>query len=374
MSYTRLFIAGLVLSVLGHSAGSAFFAEDPNKVEVGASAGGGVSVIGGLEDLVSGSVADLASVAEAVEEADPDVEPVEPVKAPAPVSDVTPPVEAVEVVQPVQAVSPQTAVEAPVVTAEAVPVVEGVTSADAVTVTEPLKDVVPDEASPAALPETVAEVVPEAASASEPVTAQKPVEVKPVNDQKPVEVARLVEPAVDRLEPVPDPLSEVTRTPKVKPDPPVKKVQKKKKKTQKKQAQKQQKRGAEADARRGGQRITSQTARSNANGRQDAKSKDGGDKAKSNYKGKVRSKLLRAQRYPKKAKRKKLRGTVQVSFLIAPSGSVSKVRIVRSSGHPVIDQAALDMVRRASPMPKFPSNLRAKHMPFSAPIMFDPNR
>ncbi|MCV0425724.1 MAG: hypothetical protein K5905_09635, partial [Roseibium sp.] len=55
MSFPRFLLAGLLISVLLHSAGSAYFAEDPNEVSIAASQGGGVSVIGSIEDLVMGN-------------------------------------------------------------------------------------------------------------------------------------------------------------------------------------------------------------------------------------------------------------------------------------------------------------------------------
>lgn len=48
-------------------------------------------------------------------------------------------------------------------------------------------------------------------------------------------------------------------------------------------------------------------------------------------------------------------GMVTVTFLVSPSGAASGIRVSRSSGNPVLDQAALDVVRRASPFPAPPS-------------------
>lgn len=361
MNFPRYLAAGLLLSVLIHGAGSAYFAEDPNEVLQAASQGGGVSVIGSLEDLVAGSKVDQVEVEEPIDEVDPVTEPVEVVQAK--------PVELTKVKPPVEAETPPvTATIMPVVSA-AVPVVEGVTSAEAVTA------------------ETVEQ------KALEPETA-KPVEVKQAAVKKPIEIAKPVQEKpepVENIKPQPEkaveveePLKQATKLPRVKPEPPIKEAKlvdeaepvkkakpvKKKVKKKTKPAKTAQKRGAEHSSRKGGSEITSRTAKSRVNGRADAKTNDGGTKAKSNYKGKVRSKIRRAQRYPKKAVRKKIEGVVHVSFVISRSGSVSNIRIVKSSGHPVLDKAAADQVRRAAPMPKFPSDIRDSKMRLTSPISF----
>ncbi|TYC53120.1 energy transducer TonB [Rhodobacterales bacterium] len=153
-----------------------------------------------------------------------------------------------------------------------------------------------------------------------------------------------------------------------KPEPPVRKTPKK---VAKKTAKPVQPKGAEASSRRGGERVTSRNAQSNANGRADARTNDGGTKAASNYKGKVAAKLRRAKRYPRAARREGLVGTVRVAFTIASNGSVSGIRITRSSGHQTLDQAAIEMVRRASPMPKFPRDLRKPSMQIQVPVQYD---
>lgn len=62
-----------------------------------------------------------------------------------------------------------------------------------------------------------------------------------------------------------------------------------------------------------------------------------------------------------------------VAFTIASNGSVSGIRVTRSSGHQALDKAALDMVRRASPMPNFPSDMRLARLNIEVPMRFTPN-
>jgi protein TonB len=64
--------------------------------------------------------------------------------------------------------------------------------------------------------------------------------------------------------------------------------------------------------------------------------------------------LNRHKRYPSGARSRKKQGMVRVAFAIDASGAVLSARIASSSGNAELDQAALDMVRRASPVPAPP--------------------
>ncbi len=72
------------------------------------------------------------------------------------------------------------------------------------------------------------------------------------------------------------------------------------------------------------------------------------------WKAKVVSWLRRHQRYPAGAKSQRQEGNVQVAFTIDAGGRVKSARISRSSGNADLDRAALDMVRRSSPVPAPP--------------------
>jgi protein TonB len=113
------------------------------------------------------------------------------------------------------------------------------------------------------------------------------------------------------------------------------------------------------------------TATKGASGAKTAgKASQAGNAAVSNYPGKVASKLRRSLRYPREARGGKLRGEVLVSFVVGSNGSVSSVRVARSSGSPVLDQAAGDAVRRAAPFPPIPADAGRSNWTFSVPLAF----
>lgn len=358
MSFARFLAAGAILSLVLHGTGAAFFAKDPDEVSIAASEGGGVSVIGSIEDLVAGAQVDAVADHPPLEDVPPDVTPIEEAqKSPA-----TPEVRPDTAVKPVEAQPVPAVAEAvpdmPVSEAvPSVPATAGITSTELVT----------------APVTTQGRVTPEPVKPVEPAPQQKPVELARVEPAAPMETVKPVELETEVQQPIADPLAEVTQTPTRKPEPPVRKAEAPRvdERETPKKVVKTQTRGAETNARKGGERITSKSAKSNVNGRANARTNDGGTKATSNYQGKVVAKLRRAKRYPREAKRQRLVGTVNVGFTISSNGAVSGIRITRSSGHPVLDQAALDMVRRASPMPKFPGDIRVARMNMQVPVRFD---
>lgn len=370
MKFSRLVAAGIFLSVASHAAISAYFAPDTDQVEIAASEGGSVSVIGSLEDLIAGTDGAL----EAVETPPDEVQPVENTTE---VAAVRP--------EPVPRTSQDVQEAVQVETATLRPVAKGVTDTRPVTAdtvppetplveaqkaaNEELKPVKPQmDATTTPSATEVAAVAPSAVQAEVPeIEAVTPeLAEQPVSrEAEPVEAKRL---DAEPLEAKPAETLEAT-TPA--PAPPRKPKVPTDKKIAKQQPQKKKISGADRNARRGGEQVTSAAGRSNVNGRKDGKSKDGGTKARSNYNGKVLVKLRRAKRYPSQARRDRLQGTATVSFTVARSGAVSGVRLARSSGHTLLDQAALEMVHRASPMPKVPDDIRDNKLNFTVPVRFD---
>jgi periplasmic protein TonB len=74
------------------------------------------------------------------------------------------------------------------------------------------------------------------------------------------------------------------------------------------------------------------------------------------YLDRLRRHLAKYKHYPPEAVKRKEEGTVLLSFVLARDGTVLEAAVERSSGFPLIDQAALDMVRHASPVPPLPAS------------------
>jgi protein TonB len=97
----------------------------------------------------------------------------------------------------------------------------------------------------------------------------------------------------------------------------------------------------------------------------------GGRAAISSYQAQVLAHLSRHRVYPPEARDSGTTGIARVQFALGRDGRVLSVSLVGGSGERILDEAALDMVRRASPFPSFPTGLAQSRMDFAAPIRFD---
>ncbi len=65
----------------------------------------------------------------------------------------------------------------------------------------------------------------------------------------------------------------------------------------------------------------------------------------------IRRRIEQSKRYPAQARAQHIEGKVGVQFLIQSDGRVENVRVTRSSGAPVLDEAAIQAVRHSAPLP-----------------------
>lgn len=230
------------------------------------------------------------------------------------------------------------------------------------------------------LPET-AEVVPEEITPIQSeIAAETPSDVPPVeadiilpaDEMPPVAVAEAdvtaTVPPVETVVPEEKPEQKLEPEKVEKPKPELKKEKPVKKKVVRKKSGEA---GANVASQNKGQADGAENAQASAStGKKGALSRQAGNAAVSNYSGKVRAKLNRAFRYPAAAKREGLRGTAQVRFTVSASGAVSGVRIARSAGSSVLDQAALETVHRASPFPDIPDAAGRSTWTFTIPLAF----
>jgi len=77
-------------------------------------------------------------------------------------------------------------------------------------------------------------------------------------------------------------------------------------------------------------------------------------------------------RYPATAERQGISGTAQIRFTLDRSGQVISASLVRSSGNPLLDQAALATARPGSSLPAAPASIPQQQFTVTAPLRFDP--
>jgi periplasmic protein TonB len=90
--------------------------------------------------------------------------------------------------------------------------------------------------------------------------------------------------------------------------------------------------------------------------------------ALASWKGQLVAHINRFKRFPDRAV---MGGTSTVAFTIDPSGRVLSARLARSSGDPVLDQEAVELLHRASPVPAPPPDLGRGTITLSVPIRFN---
>jgi protein TonB len=88
--------------------------------------------------------------------------------------------------------------------------------------------------------------------------------------------------------------------------------------------------------------------------------------ATASWRGSLMAHLNRYKRFPGGASP----GTVQVAFSIDRGGRVLSARLVRGSGDAALDEEAVSMIRRASPVPAPPDGLGGGAIALSVPIKF----
>ncbi|SNZ20591.1 energy transducer TonB family protein [Cohaesibacter gelatinilyticus] len=182
----------------------------------------------------------------------------------------------------------------------------------------------------------------------------KPVETKQVKPRKKIKEVKATKPK---------PVKKVT--PKKK-----KKKTKPKRKSVKTAKKKQNARKASKASRKGGE-IASKRGRKNATGGNGGKSRTANGKAlTTNYKGKVRRKIIRKKR----SLGRRHKGTAVIRFTVSANGRMSGLRLTRSSGNARVDKEALAMARRAAPFPAFPAGMPRNAKQFTVPIKFTGGR
>ncbi|MBN1492916.1 MAG: energy transducer TonB [Candidatus Omnitrophica bacterium] len=85
----------------------------------------------------------------------------------------------------------------------------------------------------------------------------------------------------------------------------------------------------------------------------------------------IRERLKQNTLYPVKAKLEGKEGLAYLSFVLRRDGVVSEIAVLNSSGEPMLDQAAMNSIRNASPFPPFPKNLIEQEIKLNVPISFE---
>ncbi|WP_019601576.1 energy transducer TonB [Teredinibacter turnerae] len=86
------------------------------------------------------------------------------------------------------------------------------------------------------------------------------------------------------------------------------------------------------------------------------------------YFGHLTSWLNQHKDYPAHLKKRKVQGVVVVRFTINATGEILHKAIKKSSGNTELDQAALDVLDKANPLPPIPAEMKRTKLTLSLPV------
>ena len=93
-------------------------------------------------------------------------------------------------------------------------------------------------------------------------------------------------------------------------------------------------------------------------------------RAKASWEKALASHLNRYKRYPRTARRRRIEGDVRVRFAVDRTGQISAAAVVASSGFAALDEEALAVLQRASPLPAPPAQVSGATFDLVLPIQF----
>lgn len=81
--------------------------------------------------------------------------------------------------------------------------------------------------------------------------------------------------------------------------------------------------------------------------------------------------LAEQKRYPSISRRRGEQGVVQLFFVVNRDGKIKASRIDASSGYQRLDQAVVEMLEKAQPLPAFPAEMSQQQLEVKVPIAFE---
>ncbi len=78
----------------------------------------------------------------------------------------------------------------------------------------------------------------------------------------------------------------------------------------------------------------------------------------------------RFKTYPEEARKRHIKGDIVVAFILDRRGGVTGARVATSSGAPILDRAALDVLTRASPLPVPPGDIGGETVELLLPMRY----
>lgn len=94
------------------------------------------------------------------------------------------------------------------------------------------------------------------------------------------------------------------------------------------------------------------------------------ENARGNYGNLLSREFAKHKQYPRIAQMRGWQGSTKVELHIDANGGITSLSISESSGFEILDKQALEMVRKASPLPQPPETLRGREFTIIVPVAF----
>ncbi len=94
----------------------------------------------------------------------------------------------------------------------------------------------------------------------------------------------------------------------------------------------------------------------------------GDDSSVDEYLSKLTRHLARYHEYPRRARRLGQEGTPVVIFEFDRNGRLLDTRLRDSSSHELLDRAALQLLKDASPLPEVPAEMKGQSFTYALPV------
>ena len=88
------------------------------------------------------------------------------------------------------------------------------------------------------------------------------------------------------------------------------------------------------------------------------------------YRLAIISAARRYKRYPRAALDNNWQGRVEIRMAIGANGAIAALSVRRSTGYPVLDQQALEMIEKATTIAQVPAALRGREFTVDVPVIF----
>lgn len=92
--------------------------------------------------------------------------------------------------------------------------------------------------------------------------------------------------------------------------------------------------------------------------------------SRTSYLGSLLAHLNRYKQYPAEARAARIQGVVMLRFCINRQGKLLSAQIVKSSGKPALDRAAMAMIEQAQPLPEMPAAMVEETLDAVVPVHF----